>query len=642
MNPEMTPNNFATATLLPGSSWSDPYSLLTLTTESADAGGLVLKVNYDTACATLTPSFAGLFPTAGSSGSIAVTAPSTCAWTASSVTPWITLSGATSGSGNGSVPFTVKENEDLLQRTGFITIERQSLPLSQSGNAISADVSPIPGSGLNQTFTIDLTSLDTEAFDALQSFELQFAPFTGPNLLGGSSFCHVVASVGSDRNSLLLQLQDDSTGQFFPVTPLPLPGPAASASTSHCSLSTAGASVAFNPGGTAATLQLPLTFSSQYPGSYTVSLTTTFTGQGQSASLSSVPFGAWTVPGTPAVTSVSPSSIRVGYVGPISFGGAFTHFSNASTIVSNFLSLSAPSAPSIVALNGTLHAASNAPVGSQAFSIETGNEIVNASINLVTGVPSSINLETSSSPIFEGGSTSVTVSVSGYGPIPTGIVTLYNGQTILGTSPLSNADAVFALDSLGVGTLSLTATYSGDNVFLPSTTEANMLSVVGFTISASPSSLSVVAGNSATSVITITPGAGGFPSAIQLACSGAPSGTTCSLSPSTITPDAAAATATLTLTTTAIASSRPHTDATTALFALLLGGLPWIGLTARLRRHPFSLLSITLIAGLVVCSGCGDGGYTRHLAQPATLTITGTASGATTLVQTSDIAVAIN
>jgi hypothetical protein len=74
-----------------------------------------------------------------------------------------------------------------------------------------------------------------------------------------------------------------------------------------------------------------------------------------------------------------------------------------------------------------------------------------------------------------------------------------------------------------------------------------------FTIAASPSSLSVVQGASATSTVTVT-SVNSFSAAVSLSCSGLPAGVTCGFSPSSVTP-AANGSATSTLTVTASSSA---------------------------------------------------------------------------------------
>jgi sugar lactone lactonase YvrE len=71
-----------------------------------------------------------------------------------------------------------------------------------------------------------------------------------------------------------------------------------------------------------------------------------------------------------------------------------------------------------------------------------------------------------------------------------------------------------------------------------------------FSLSLSPALLSVTAGSSGTTTVTIAP-ENGFNSAVSFACSGLPAGATCTFSPASVTPASAAATTTLTIATAA-------------------------------------------------------------------------------------------
>jgi hypothetical protein len=68
---------------------------------------------------------------AGGAGSVNVTAGAGCAWTAASNVPWITVTGGTPGSGNGTVNFSVQANTGGL-RTGTITIAGLTFTVNQS------------------------------------------------------------------------------------------------------------------------------------------------------------------------------------------------------------------------------------------------------------------------------------------------------------------------------------------------------------------------------------------------------------------------------------------------------------------------------------------------------------------------------
>jgi glucose/arabinose dehydrogenase len=62
------------------------------------------------------------FPSAGGNGSFNVTAGAGCTWTATSNRPWITITGSASGTGNGTVNFSVAPNSGTDGRHGAITV----------------------------------------------------------------------------------------------------------------------------------------------------------------------------------------------------------------------------------------------------------------------------------------------------------------------------------------------------------------------------------------------------------------------------------------------------------------------------------------------------------------------------------------
>ena len=128
----------------------------------------------------------------------------------------------------------------------------------------------------------------------------------------------------------------------------------------------------------------------------------------------------------------------------------------------------------------------------------------------------------------------VTVTVAGT-PTPTGSVTVSSGSYTSAASALSNGKATINIPagSLPVGTDTLTASYTPDSISsttYSSATQAASVTVAAvpsFTLSASPTSMSVVQGNSATATITVTD-AGGFSGTVAFAASGLPSGVTAS------------------------------------------------------------------------------------------------------------------
>jgi hypothetical protein len=70
----------------------------------------------------------------GGTGSVAVTAPASCAWTAASHVDWVTITSGTAGSGNGTVAFTVAATSNNKDRNGTLTIASQTFTVVQAKN----------------------------------------------------------------------------------------------------------------------------------------------------------------------------------------------------------------------------------------------------------------------------------------------------------------------------------------------------------------------------------------------------------------------------------------------------------------------------------------------------------------------------
>ena len=74
------------------------------------------------------------FAGAGGQGSVALTGPSGCGWTASSTETWITISSSNSGSGNATVGYSVQSNTASSSRTGMLIIGGRILTVNQAAN----------------------------------------------------------------------------------------------------------------------------------------------------------------------------------------------------------------------------------------------------------------------------------------------------------------------------------------------------------------------------------------------------------------------------------------------------------------------------------------------------------------------------
>jgi uncharacterized repeat protein (TIGR03803 family) len=75
----------------------------------------------------------GNFGATGGSCNVGVSVSNDCAWTASTTDTWITISSGSSGTGNGTVSYTVAANTTTTSRGGTVTIGGQTLTVDQAG-----------------------------------------------------------------------------------------------------------------------------------------------------------------------------------------------------------------------------------------------------------------------------------------------------------------------------------------------------------------------------------------------------------------------------------------------------------------------------------------------------------------------------
>lgn len=85
------------------------------------------------------------FAAAGGTGSVTVTAPGTCSWTAGNPASWITITSGASGKGNGTVNYSVSANTGSSSRTAVSTIGGAVFTVTQAGTStytITASAGP--------------------------------------------------------------------------------------------------------------------------------------------------------------------------------------------------------------------------------------------------------------------------------------------------------------------------------------------------------------------------------------------------------------------------------------------------------------------------------------------------------------------
>jgi len=146
-----------------------------------------------------------------------------------------------------------------------------------------------------------------------------------------------------------------------------------------------------------------------------------------------------------------------------------------------------------------------------------------------------------------------------------------------------------------------------------------------YSIAASPATLAVTSGNSATTTISVTP-LNGFNSAVSFNCSaGLPSGVSCGFTPATVTPSGSVVSTTLKISYSASAAAISRDGRPLSPWAVMAGVLCCFGIKRRRRLQVFFLLVVSAI-GLSLLNGCNSV-YSTSQTSTSAITVTAT-SGA--------------
>jgi hypothetical protein len=191
----------------------------------------------------------------------------------------------------------------------------------------------------------------------------------------------------------------------------------------------------------------------------------------------------------------------------------------------------------------------------------------------------------------------------------------------------NNTTATF----IAAGTCTITAAQPGDNVYFaaaPSVTQTFTVNPAGeipnISLNLSMSYLSVQAGTVGLTTLTLN-STNAFTGTVSFACTGLPSGDTCTFNPNPITiPSNGSATTTLSI-NVGSATAAVHRDSRPLFpLATLAVAVCFLGLGKRKRLHLLLLLAVS-VAGLGLFSGCGGSASTKSVAATqSTVTVTAT------------------
>ncbi len=381
-------------------------------------------------------------------------------------------------------------------------------------------------------------------------------------------------------------------------------------------------SSAIVPAATYANGTVSTTYGQLHAGTHSVVLS--FAGTSNYTSASSAPVSVQVQQATPTITWATPAAIVYGT--PLTAAQL-----NASASVSGTLTYS-PALGAVLTGGQQTLSVSLAPTDSTDYT--TASQSVVLTVNPATPA---ISLTTSAAIVLLDNPTTFTASVTSSISTPTGMVSFYDGTTLLGTSPLTAGVAALTTSSLSAGTHSITAAYSGDTNFTALTSSPVTQNVEDFTLSlttASITSATVTPGGTAVFNLVVSPLDGAsFPAAVTLSASGLPSGAVATFSPSVIPAGSGSTSVTLTITVPNNAAALHHEDRnpSPAWFAMIFLPFAWRMRRAarRLNRALAVLALIVAAAGAIAgLTGCGSGtGYFGHQSQTYNISVTAT-SGA--------------
>jgi len=236
-----------------------------------------------------------------------------------------------------------------------------------------------------------------------------------------------------------------------------------------------------------------------------------------------------------------------------------------------------------------------------------------------------------------------------------GTVSVYSGTTLLFTGTLNNGSVSQYTTAVPAGSDSLTAVYSGNSTFTASTSAAVPVLVIApdFNLSSASTNLTVAAGQSGTTVITLTP-VGGYSDTVSFSCGSLPANMSCSFAPPALNfyPGTGATTAaqstTLTITAAPVNANLAYPSGHNpsrrqVTWAALFFAFPvmflWRGRRGKaVRMFRLTALLFASISCFAVMSGCGSGQTSNY---PATYNISVLCSDGTPVSHTFAITVTI-
>jgi len=283
-----------------------------------------------------------------------------------------------------------------------------------------------------------------------------------------------------------------------------------------------------------------------------------------------------------------------------------------------------------------------------AITVTSGPETINA-LTVASGyAPSGIStatytitatLPTAATPTFNpnGGTftSAQTVTISDTTPNALIYYTTNGDTPTAGSTQYSSSISVSATETIQA--IAVASGYTNSNV--GSAAFTINLPAPSFSIGIQPATLTIQSGSSGSVTVTATP-ANGFSGAVSFACSGLPTGATCSFSPTQVTLSGAAASTQLTVAANSNVGQVQHRSAPFIPEAALAATILLLGW--KRKSLIWAVLFVVLtFAGFAPASGCGGGSTPTQRNPPVNATVTVTATSGS-MQQTGTFALTIN
>ena len=569
---------------------------------------------------------AGAFTSAQSVAISSATPSTTIYYTTNGTTP--TTSSAVF---SGPIPVSTSETiEAIATASGFSNsaVASASYSINSISQVATPAFTPAPGTYTSpQTVTISSATPSVTIYYTTNGSTptTSSAVYSGPIAVSSSETIEAIATASGFSNSSVATaayiINAAATSQAASPTFTPGAGTYASAQTVSISSATPSTTIYYTTNGTT-----PTTSSAVYNGPITVSSNETLEAIAiaSGSTNSAVSTAAYII--NAAVTSQAASP---------TFSPGAGAYASAQTVS---ISSATPSATIYYTTNGTTPTTSSAvysgPITVSANetleAIATARGLTNSAVSTAAYI---VNVATASqvaSPTFSPAAgayaSAQTVSISSATPS----ATIY--YTTNGTTPTTSS-AVYSgpVTVSSTETLEAIAAASGSTESTVATAAYTINAVAGdFSLSSSPSSLTVTSAQPGSAAISVLP-VNGFNSAVSLTCTGLPAGASCIFSQPTVTAANAPASTTLTVsmtgTTTTLATNRNSSPLFPgSVLAVALCCISW----KKRRRLQMLLLLVISVAGLTLLNGCGGATFVSnasHATVVSPITVSGT-SGA--------------